>query len=599
MVCPNCHSDNIIEVQGQHFCINCGQAVPAPGSEATGVQANGLPEGVKILSASGIPASTTTAAAVDKKPAAEQGSEPTARSKTVKVSETSDTEPAADSESHPLIVKSRGRIKPVVDGPEVGDESEDAKIAEPKPGEPKPVPGIKAAPASASEPKPEPVPATVAVATSDTAKPKRHKPGRPKSGPLDAPRRSIHTTAPAMPNAPQIGGPKIPAPVPSPAPAPVAPPADAPLPGPRRMSDIAPRKPRPAATRPDAAKSEAPRPRHDKARSAHKPPKRHHVHKVGVPSLHFGAVMKFSLQARARPHHLGLAGLAAVAFAAVAGYGAWLFLTLGPSGLASRLQHPQSYFVTQLAILAALYYLGRSVGQAAITVGVVREADQRPVPLSKQLGIGVNTFGRHLALDCLYAVIQLALLGVVALLVATGGQTWPVNVQLQIGALFVAFLLLLYLLTAMAITHGLAGVATTLTPHKPSTSIRLGWQLFSHRFELLGLRFLAAAIELLLALPLAALAVAFVAAAPAGIHLVVALGVAVVAWLAGALFGTGTAAWWAALYRQLVLTDRPDGAVNLLSGRQPTEANRAPLALLVSLTTLLIVAVLVLPYTNL
>ncbi|HEY2004712.1 MAG TPA: hypothetical protein VGH44_06385 [Candidatus Saccharimonadia bacterium] len=585
MVCPNCHSDDIIEVQGQHFCINCGQAVPAPASGVAGVQASGLPEGVKILSASGIPAATTATAIVTAAVDTKQATKPASRDKPVKAPEptmdpkpTKTAEPDADSGTHPLIFKSRGRIKPVV---EAEGETDIAKSDNSKP-----------------------------EIITDTTRTKHRKPGRPKSGPLDAPRRSINMTAPALPDAPQLGSPKAPSPVPAPVPTPTtpAPPADIPLPGPRRMSDIAPRKPRPVTIKPDTEEPEL-----AKSKPVHKPkhkrkplftwpksaPKRHHVHKVGVPALHFGPAMKFSLQARARPRHLGLAGLASVAFAAVVSYGTWLFLTLGPNGLANRLQHPEPFLVAQLTGLALLYYLGRSVGQAAITYGVAREADHRPVSLSKQLGVGINTFGRRLALDSLYACIQLALLAVVGLLIATGGQTWPVNIQLQIGALFVAFLLLLYLLTAMAITHGLAGVAITLTANGPKSAIKLGWRLFSHRFELLGLRFLAAAIELLMALPLAVLAVAFVAAAPAGLHLAVTLGVAVVAWLAGALFGAGTAAWWVALYRQLVLADHTDGAVNLLSGRQPAEAKRAPLALLVSLTTILVVAVLALPWIKL
>src|SRR6185436_20875592 len=54
MVCPNCHSKQVIQVQDQHFCINCGQMVPEPeittkSSTGLAVQANGLPAGVKIL----------------------------------------------------------------------------------------------------------------------------------------------------------------------------------------------------------------------------------------------------------------------------------------------------------------------------------------------------------------------------------------------------------------------------------------------------------------------------------------------------------------------------------------------------------------------
>lgn len=272
---------------------------------------------------------------------------------------------------------------------------------------------------------------------------------------------------------------------------------------------------------------------------------------------------------------------------------------MGPAHLATALQNPSRSLITQLIGLAALYYVGRTIGQAALTYGVAREADQRPVPLSKQLGVGINTFGRHLGMDMLYTAIQLALVAVIVILVMTGGQTWPTNIQVQMGALFVAFLLLLYLLAAMAITRGLAGVAITLTSERPKTAIKLGWRLFSHRFELLGLRFLAATIELILALPLAALAIAFVIAAPNSMRLLVTLGVTIIAWLTGALVGAGTAAWWVALYRQLVLADHPDRAVKLLSSRQPTEANRIPLALIVSTSTLLILAVIVAPWIKL
>ncbi len=29
MVCPNCHSSELIVIQGQNFCISCGRIVPA------------------------------------------------------------------------------------------------------------------------------------------------------------------------------------------------------------------------------------------------------------------------------------------------------------------------------------------------------------------------------------------------------------------------------------------------------------------------------------------------------------------------------------------------------------------------------------------
>jgi hypothetical protein len=128
---------------------------------------------------------------------------------------------------------------------------------------------------------------------------------------------------------------------------------------------------------------------------------------------------------------------------------------------------------------------------------------------------------------------------------------------------------------------------------------KIGWKLFSHRFELLGLRFLAAAIELILALPLVALAAAFVASAPANLHLLVTLAVGLLALVAGALFGVGTASWWAALYRRIILVDKPDAASSLLSGRQSQEPQPGALTLVVAISSFLIAAALAVPWLRL
>jgi hypothetical protein len=151
----------------------------------------------------------------------------------------------------------------------------------------------------------------------------------------------------------------------------------------------------------------------------------------------------------------------------------------------------------------------------------------------------------------------------------------------------------------VAITRGLAGVILTLTPKRPKEAAAIGWRLFSHRFELLGLRFFGAALELVLAVPLAAVAIAVIVNVPTAYASWTALGVGLLALVAGALFGVGTATWWAALYRRLILVDHPGGAVTLLSGRQPADANRGPLVLIVSLSTFLLVAFLALPLLNL
>jgi hypothetical protein len=536
MVCPNCKSDQIIQVQDQFFCINCGQQVPAPAPKApkvpaVAVQDNGLPEGVKIL---------PVAAGAKTEPA----------------------EPAPDAPTPEVVplIKPRARITVEADQ------------------------------------------------ADDGAKPRKRKPGRPKAGPLDAP-RVVPSLAPAaqLPATPLPAAPPVaPEPVAVTTPAPAAEPAPAPPTGPKRMSDLSPRR---------AAAAEATKPRPHKAKksflSLHLPklkpqakdkpkakPKAAQVHNVGVPPLHYGAVLSFSLRARVRPRLLGLAALAPISFAGAAGYGAWLVTHDGLQGWSRNLTAHGPKLLLGAGLLAALYYIGRSIGQAAITYGVAREADQRPVSLSRQLGVGINTFGRRLVLDLGYGAVEIVIIGLIVALVWIGGEAWPMDTQIQVVALFCAFLLLLYMQTAVSIARGLAGVILTLTPKRPREAASIGWQLFSHRFELLGLRFLGVATELVLALPLAAVAVAVVLSVPSQWAWVTSLAVGLLALVAGALLGVGTASWWAALYRRLVLVDHPGGAVTLLSGRQPAEANRGPLTLVVALSSLLLAAVLSLPLLN-
>jgi hypothetical protein len=554
MVCPNCKSDQIIQVQDQHFCINCGQQVPDPppkkvkSTAGVAVQANGLPEGVQILPVTAPPAPAAPAHA-DPKPDTKSEPNPEPERETAP-----DPQPTPDPAPQPVpVIKTRARLRS-----DSGAADDNAK-------------------------------------PTDGSRPKRRKPGRPKSGPLDTPRGISLATPATAPAAPLPAAPKItqapadpiPKPdLPSPPPRPSAPD------GPRRISDISPRRPQ---TKPAAPQTEPP---DTHSKSPKKAKEHHNVHKVGVPPLHYGAVLAFSLRARMRPRLFALAAVAALSFAAAAGYGAWLLATGGLPRLTLLMTAGGQKVIIEIALLAALYYIGRSISQAAITYGVARDADNRPVSLTRQFGVGINTFGRRLTLDLVFALLELGLLAVMAGLVLAGGESWPVNLQLQVAAIFAAFLLLLYLETSLAIARGLAGVALTLTPDGPAAAAKLGWRLFSHRFELLGLRFVAVALELVLALPLAAVAAALIADAPPHLRLEVALAVGLLAWVAGALFGAGTAAWWASLYRRLVLVDRPDGAVSLLSGRHPQDARRGPLALIVSLTSLLIAAILALPWLN-
>ena len=526
MVCPNCHSDQVIAVQDQHFCISCGQMVPElPVEKVTqlvkspvAVQDNGLPEGVKILTVNPDSQPVLTA-----------------------------NEPAA------TVGEALVTIAPVV-----GDLIQRRTRLE----------------RSITEP---------------AAPPKRRKPGRPKAGRLDIP-RAVASYAPAtLPSAPLPIAPKTPHPQPAPSAQPT---------GPRSMSDIAPR-PTPAARHKSAgppALGESPKPpKSAKPRKSKRP----RAHRVGVAPLHYAPVIAFSFRARVRPRLVGLGALATASLGVAAGYGVWVVLTHGVSGLAEQVMNTGPKLAFEAGLLGAIYYIGRSLGQAAITYGIAREADQRPVTLSRQFGIAVNTFGRRLMLDIGFGLGELVLLAAGIALFITGGQAWPIDPNLQIGLVFGAYIVVLYLLSASAISHGLAGVNLTLTTDRARTAAKVGWQLFSHRVELIGPRFGAILMEVVLAVPLVALGVALVLSAPSQYQVLVTIGAGALAWLAGALLGVGTAAWWVMLYRQLVIADRPSEAVALLSSRQPEDARRGPLVLIVSLSTLVVAAIIILPWIQL
>jgi hypothetical protein len=586
MVCPNCHSDRIIAVQDQHFCINCGLQVPDSAASKgktteVAVGENGLPEGIKIL--------PITPAGKDAPPL-DRGAPP-------------DPKPTPEPKAAPVpgvataapLIKQRSRITPA---------------AEPTEETP-----------AGTEGAPNP--------TAAAAKAKKRKPGRPKAGRLDVPKVTVASTtavsaaasaaappptmmpptAPATPVAPSAARAKPPVPTPPPAPT-----------GPRRLSDIAPRRTphhaRHAAatttppTTPAKAPAKAPetpdrpagnnskkifkftlrasRPRSGRAKS--------HVHKVGVPPLHYGQVLAFSLRARVRGHWLLLGTLTAASLAAAVGYLAWLYLNGGLPRIATAIAQASPTVIGEVALLAVLYYIGRGIGQGAIIYGITREADSRPAPLSHQLGVGINTFGRRLTLDLGVGLLELALIALGAELVIRGGGGWPVNPQLQVAALFAAFLVLLYLLTGLALARGLAGVAVTITAKSPLAAAKLGWQLFNHRLELITLRFVAGILELILAAPLAAIALALILTVPAAWHIPVAIATGLLAWLAGALFGAGTAAWWTALYRRIVTADRPSESGTLLAGYNAESPRPGALTVVVAASSFLITAALALPW---
>lgn len=446
------------------------------------------------------------------------------------------------------------------------------------PGAGETIPSVEAAPASTQGTATSGAAAIVTATTSVGKKPRKRKVGRPKAGRLDVPKAThaplpepvltatatdAKTDAPAeikaetTVKAPVISHLATPAPENS---------ADAGT-GPKHLADIRPRQPK-----------------------AKPQPPAHHVHHVGVAPLHFGSVMGFAVKARVRHHHLLLMSLAGAITGVVGGLGAWFALNGQLPKLATGVLDATPKLLGELAIIAVLYYIGRSLGQAAITYGVIREADSRPVGLATQLGIAVNTFGRRLALDALYGIVQLILLTAIVVLVLTGGTNWGIEPIYQVIALFACYLVLLYFLGAAAISHGLAVVAIVLTKLRAGHALALGWHLFSHRLELIGIRVIAMLLETLLAVPMVAAAIALFVYAPTAWHIPAAIAIGVIAWLAGALAGAGTATWWAAIYRKIILLDHASGAVELLSSRQPSEASRLRLAVIVGVSGMLLAA---------
>jgi hypothetical protein len=519
MVCPNCHSDQVIQVQDQHFCINCGQMVPEPAAPKVAestikIQDNGLPAGVKILPVNGESNPSSAAEVSDSSKAAAD------------LETTEIPKPSLANESEPLI---QPRVR-LAGADDAGSEKKG-----------------------------------------------KSKRGRPKAGKLDVPKMISASSSPLPP---------------------------APLPGPRpeqarlkKMSDITIPKPKVAAV----TKQIPDKPHKHKAVHhalfAHKTVKKPPIHHVSVPPLHYGAVLGFSFRSRFQVQLVALMAVSAAVFAAVAGFGAWLLMTGRLQAVADRLTHISAVPIAELILLGCLYYVGKSVGQSAVVYGVAREADRRSVSLSRQLGVGINTFGRRLVLDLIFTALQLLVLGGLVALVIAGGTSWPVNSEVQVGVLFFVFLVLLYLESALAISRGLGSVILTLTGSGPVPALRSSWKLFSHRFELLAYKFLAFAMELILVAPFVILAAGLVLATPSALHIPVAIGVGALAWIAGALLGVGTAAWWASLYRKLVEVDRPSDSL-LLASRQPSEASRSGLAVLVCLTTVLLTLCIALPWVR-
>ena len=520
MVCSNCKSKDIITIQDQLFCINCGQMVSPNSAAKSKVKAikttivskatfNDLPTGVKIIEPDDneVDSSNVTAEPV---PTSSPPPVPTTKANVLDLSQ--------------AIITNHQTSRTVSD------------LATNT--------AISSTATDADQPA--------------VTKLRKRKPGRPKAGRLDSP-RITHTT---------------PAPVPADKPPIMAPEAS---PIKRHVSDIRPRTPKPESI---PEKTPAPA---------------HHVHKVGVAPLHFGSIITFSLRAQAKRHHLMLAMGSALLAGVMAGIGAWYLLTTSPAAVMTVLANHWLIALVEAIALIKLYYIGHTIGHSAIVYGVAREADHRPISLSMQLGAAINSFTRRLRLDSLYGLTQIALLCAIAALVLTGGTRWPVPSVVQVTVLYGAFLVLLYLMSAAAMTRGLASVAVVLSNDSTAEAYKLGWKLFRHRLELIGIRLLSCIVELLVVLPLLAAGVSLYLFLPPIWHGLAALGIGIITWLIGSLMGAGSAAWWASVYRKIVILDQPTRQFELLAGRVPGPARGRYLGILAAVSGFLLASVLLIP----
>ncbi|HEY6736651.1 MAG TPA: hypothetical protein VI322_02950 [Candidatus Saccharimonadia bacterium] len=596
MVCPNCHSKQIISIQDQLFCINCGQAVPANAGKSTSstglkTQSNGLPVGVKILGSTPAAMDSIQPSEPPAGPAkpAEPPAKPTKKTRKARAAPAIHWESGRPhSASTPAsIVPQRHRIGAAADA-DTEPATPTAADAEP---ETPAVPDTTLAPAAAPTDKP-------VMAVLSSSRPRKRKVGRPKAGRLDVPR--INQLAPK----PATEKPSAEKPSASPKAA-VQPKTSKTATAASSTTATAAKPTGATATTPAGAtvavSSAAPANRHvtdvrPPQRKTKPAPPAHHVHHVGVAPLHYGSVFGFALRSRAQHRHLALASLGAAVLGAVGGIGAWLALSGQLSHVANQLTNPSPKLLAEVMIVGLLYYLGRSLSQAAIIYGVMKAADNRPVGLAVQLGVAVNTFSRRFWLDLGFGLSELLVITGIGVLIVTGGVNWGISGQVQVVVLFGAYLVLLYVMSAIAIAHGLGNVALVLTKHRPWGAFSLGWALFSHRLELIGIRLIAGLIELLLALPMIAAAVALYLYVPNSWQALTGLAIGLLAWIVGASAGAGTASWWAAIYRKIVLLDHPKAALELLAGRQPAEASRSTLAGLVALGATLATASLLIPF---
>ena len=407
----------------------------------------------------------------------------------------------------------------------------------------------------------KPTAVRVANTPPETKVPKKRKVGRPKAVRLDTP------LEPALSELPSVA----PAEVAAPALKPVTKVAKTEAAVGRSMNDIAPR----TVTEPVALANDAP----PLAAAPTKPakPAVHH------PALDYSQVEAESWSQRWHPKYAFAFAMPAVLLALLVGWGAAI-LTHGTAAEMLKVTQANIWSIGgEIVLVLALYYLSQSLASSALIFRIARDADHRPAPRSRWWGVAINSFGARFRLDLSVVTMQVFGLALIAALVYTGGTAWSVPEYVQLGALALAFMVMLYLVAGLGLAQILGHVGVTLGVVPARRALALGWDFFRHHFDLLGARLLSLLVELALVVPFIAAVIALTYLGSDyyrwAIVAVVMLGVVTV----GMLSGAGGAIWWQAVYRRLVRNERITEVMNLLAGRHAERAKRGPLVFIVAL----------------
>ena len=580
MVCPNCQSTDVIKVQDEYFCTNCGQIVPASAAKkpasvnvakVDAVNVDGVkvvakkPAAVNVDAINAVAIKPDAAKAAVAKPAVAKVNPESGLPEGVKIVPVAGVEP-------PLIAAVEA-VKPVA-----ADVPKSVAAAAPKPAvaeppkpvvaePPKPVvaDAVKFAPATISKFAPSkvaPLAAPAAVPNprlaaplpivNDLKIPVKRRVGRPKAGPLDAPLSApapmLAAPVPMMPTpislAPKPAavapaakpGVNVPQPAAVPKPA-----ASAPKPATAPQSAAAP-KPIAAAPQPTATAARAPQPTGARDDA------------TGVSYMGAGASPWLTLAV------LGLAAATATLVLVVAGPNL--------AGLADKVATGGWNLWSALIAVAILYYYVRGVTAIALAYGEARRGDHRPVPRKHWFSVAINNIGSGQTLDYLSLILQsVPILGIIFLLHFGATLTTGLDPWIAAAALTLAFTILAYLTIILGLAWRLASAALTVGRVNPVKAILLGIGFSLKHPELIIIGLWALVLESLsLAAPLALVAAALSFATSSQLW-ILAFAAVPLTILGAFAEGASSGSWWQRVYRRLVRHEKLSEALDLLSAR--------------------------------